>query len=59
MKFPHRNLNLDPYPLHLTSIYTYRVTIAPRIRSGKPSQLIYEKQKYNFRKASIIQLTLL
>ena len=26
-----RDLNSDPYPPHLTSIYTYGVTIAPRV----------------------------
>ena len=35
VKFPVGDLNPDPYPSHPTSIYTYRVTTAPRVRGGK------------------------
>ena len=31
MKLPHKNLNPDPCPLHLTSIYTYRVIIVLKV----------------------------
>ena len=34
MKFPFRYLNNCPYSPYLTSIYTYRVTIIPRICGG-------------------------
>ena len=32
VKLPPRNLNLGPYPLHLTSTYTCEVIIAPMVR---------------------------
>ena len=34
VKLPLRDLNLNPYPLHSTSIYTCRVTIMPRMHVG-------------------------
>ena len=34
VKLPSIDLNLDLYPPHPTSIYTYGVTTAPRMRSG-------------------------
>ena len=34
VKLPFGNLNLGPYPPHLTSIYTCRVTMALRVRGG-------------------------
>jgi len=34
VKLPPRYLNPDPYPPHLTNIYTYKVTTTPRVRSG-------------------------
>ena len=33
-KLPPRDLNPAPCPLHLTSTYTYGVTIAPRMCGG-------------------------
>ena len=35
MKFPLGNLNPGPYPLHPTNTYTYEVTTAPKMHSGK------------------------
>ena len=44
VKLPPGELNFDPYPPHLTSIYTCRVTIAPRMRGGtSPDTSIIEK----------------
>ena len=34
VKLPPGDLNPDPNPPHLTSIYTYEVTTAPRVRGG-------------------------
>ena len=34
------DLNSDPYPPHLTNIYTCRVTTAPRMRGGVLSSLL-------------------
>ena len=34
VKLPSGDLNPNPYPLHLTSIYTCEVTIAPRVCDG-------------------------
>ena len=34
VKLLPRDLNLNPYPPHLTSIYTCGVTTAPRVRGG-------------------------
>ena len=34
VKLPPGDLNLSPYPLHPTSIYTGVVTTAPMVRSG-------------------------
>ena len=34
VKLPLRDLNPGPYPPHLTSTYTCRVIIAPRVRSS-------------------------
>ena len=34
VKLPFGDLNLGPYPPHPTSIYTYEVTIAPKVRGG-------------------------
>ena len=35
MKFPPENLNLSPYLPHLTSTYTCRVTITPKMCNSK------------------------
>ena len=35
VKFPPEDLNPDPYPPHLTSIYTCKVTTAPMVCGGK------------------------
>ena len=35
MKLPPEDLNPDPCPPHSTSIYTCRMTIAPRMRGGR------------------------
>ena len=34
MKLPPGDLNPNLYPLHSTSIYTYRVTTASKVRGG-------------------------
>ena len=34
VKLPSGDLNPDPYPPHLISTYTCRVTIAPRVCGG-------------------------
>ena len=34
VKLPPRDLNPDPYPPYPSSIYTYGVTTALRVRSG-------------------------
>ena len=34
MKLPHGDLNPNSYPQHPTSIYTYRITTAPRVCGG-------------------------
>ena len=34
VKLPFRDLNPDSYPPHLTSTYTYEMTIAPKVCSG-------------------------
>ena len=34
VKFPLGDFNPNPYPPHLTSIYTCGVTMAPRVRGG-------------------------
>ena len=35
MMLPSGDLNLNPYPPHLTNIYTCVVTTVPRVRSGE------------------------
>ena len=35
VELPFRDLNSNPYPPHPTSIYTYRVTTALRVRGGE------------------------
>ena len=37
VKFPPRDLNPGPYPSHLTSTYTCKVTIALRVCGGYPT----------------------
>ena len=32
VKLPPRDLNPDPYPPHLTSVYTCEVTTTPRVQ---------------------------
>ena len=39
VKLPSIDLNLDPYPLHPTSIYTCGVTITPMVRGGTTTLL--------------------
>ena len=34
VKFPHENLNSDPYSSHLTRIYTYRMIIVTKSSLG-------------------------
>ena len=34
VKLPSKHLNLGPYLPHPTSIYTYEMTVAPRVRGG-------------------------
>ena len=62
VKLPPGNLNPASYPLHLTSIYTCRVTTAPRVRgvmrkflgtlevrsNGTPSYHIHSKLHHEF-----------
>ena len=36
VKVPLENLNSDPYPLHPTSTYIFRMTTTLRVRSGQP-----------------------
>ena len=44
MKLPLKNLNLSPYPLHLTNTYTYKVTIVSNVcGGGLATQLILPK----------------
>ena len=40
VKLSPKDLNPDLYPLHPTSIYTYRVTIAPRVCDGSALSLL-------------------
>ena len=35
VKLPPRDLNPDPYPPHLTSVYTCEVTTTPRVYNGE------------------------
>ena len=35
VKLPLGDLNPDPYPSYLTSIYTCEVTTAPKVRGGQ------------------------
>ena len=49
VKFLLRDLNSDPYPPHLTSIYTYGVTIAPRV-CGDIREQISKRAKKKERK---------
>ena len=37
VKFPPGDLNPSPYPSHLTSTYTYKVTIALKVCGGYPT----------------------
>ena len=41
MKLLPENLNPNPYSLHLTSTYTYKVTTAPRMCSGKERNFFF------------------
>ena len=40
VKIPPRDLNPGPCPLHLTSTYTYEVTIAPKVCGGNAWTII-------------------
>ena len=41
VKFPTRDLNPDPYSLHPTSTYTYKMTIAPKIYGSQMNHSLY------------------
>lgn len=41
VKLPHKDLNFGLCPQHSTSIYTGRVTTAPKVRGGFKSSLEY------------------
>ena len=41
IKLHSRELNIGPYPLHLTSNYTCGVIIAPRVCSSDVDNLVY------------------
>ena len=41
MKLLPENLNSDPYPPHLTSTYTCKVTTALRVCSGKERHFFF------------------
>ena len=43
VKFPPGDLNPSPYPSHLTSTYTYKVTIALKVCGGIP--LYFENEQ--------------
>ena len=45
MKLPPENLNPGPYPPHLTSIYIYGVTTAPRVRGSINSLYRRERER--------------
>ena len=40
VNLPFGDLNPDPYPPHLTSTYTYGVTIVPRVCDGYITNII-------------------
>ena len=45
MKLPSEDLNLGPYPPHLTSIYIYEVTTTPRVRGSINSLYRRERER--------------
>ena len=45
MKLPPENLNPGPYPPHLTSIYIYGMTTAPRVRGSINSLYRRERER--------------
>ena len=47
VKLPSRDLNPDPYPPHPTSIYTYGVTTAPRVRGEQYFNFYWKKHSKN------------
>ena len=43
MKLPPKDLNLDPYPPHPTSTYTYGVIITPKVCNDRNNILCVRK----------------
>ena len=46
VKFPSKDMNLNPFSTHSTSIYTYEVTIIPRVWSDISLFLKKKKKKF-------------
>ena len=49
VKFPSKNMNLNPFSTHSTSIYTYEVTIIPRVWSDISLFLLKKKSFHSFK----------
>ena len=49
MKFPSKDMNLNPFSIHSTSIYTYEVIIISKVWSDIPLFLFKKKSFHSFK----------